>query len=490
MHPPRDYQLSLIERTSKALVKHQAVIAHAPTGAGKSLVIAIIASRTTSKGRTALVLSETRKIYNQLVTECNGIEINANVKHRTIFEGQTYVGMIQTLSRRPLILEQFKRLGNRLTVLVDECHINTGRTVIDTLKESGCYIIGLTATPFFKFAPHLPEIYNELIEGPQVDDLIQAGHLCNYRHIARTRGDINLLDLRNGEFTEKSNEAAFNRSQVYDGLFEDLSQVPFKKAVIFVASIRHADELRDKLIANGFPATSAHSKSENYAYDLAKFTELNMCDILVTVKSLSKGWDFKPIDLVVLNHATASTSTYLQEIGRGSRIIKGVKEHFSVLDYGDNWKRHGTYYEDRPYSKLWKTKPKRSKEGEGVAPISMCDSCQALVPSMVRICPFCGAERPLTERELEQGELIQVTASYESLQGRNVSTLTPLELSIYAKIKNKQRFAARIAKAREQQTPGFLYEFANAMGYKPSWADFQKRQIGAEKIEFMDITLR
>jgi len=490
MHPSRDYQLSLIERTSKALITNQCVIAHAPTGAGKSLIMALIASRTNSKGRTALVLSETRKIYSQLVTECQGIEINADVKHINIMQGNTYVGMIQTLARRPLILRQLQNLGSRLTVMVDECHINTGRSVIDALKEAGCYIIGFTATPFFKFAPHLPEIYNELIEGPQVDDLIQHGHLCNYRHIARTRGDMSLLDMRSGEFTEKSNNAAFNRATVFDGTMEDLNTGSFNKCAIFVASIKHAENLNRELNGHGFKSTVVHSQSKNYSYDLAKFTELDMCNILVTVKSLSKGWDYKPIDRVVMSMATMSTCTYLQILGRGSRVIEGVKKHFDFYDYGENWRRHGIYYEDRPYSTLWKTKPKKKKEEQGEMSMAMCDSCQSLIPSMVRICPYCGAERALTQRELEQGELINVTSHYEALQGRNVSTLTPLELSIYAKIKSKQRFAARIAKAKEQQQPGYLYAFANAMGYKPSWADFQKSQIGAQKIDFMDITLR
>src|SRR5690606_34554966 len=114
---------------------------------------------------------------------------------------------------------------------------------------------------------------------------------CSYQHIARTRSNMDLLEVRNGEFTEKSQDIAFNNSVVYDGLFEDLRAYPFKKCVIFVASIKHANELSKKLNDNGFPASCYHSKTEHGRYEMAKFTELGLTNIMVTIKSLSKGWD-------------------------------------------------------------------------------------------------------------------------------------------------------------------------------------------------------
>lgn len=487
---PYDWQEELISRIVTSLIKNQSVIAHAPTGGGKSVIISNIAHRGVAKGNTVLVLSETRKIYDQLVNECSGVEINSKVKHRSICLGECYVGMIQTLQKRPLILEQLKALGRKLIVMVDECHIRNGFDILIELKEAGVFLIGFTATPYCKYSPHLPDIYNDLVEGPQVDELIQMGFLCSYQHIARTRSNMDLLEVRNGEYTEKSQDIAFNNSIVYDGLFEDLRSYPFNKCVIFVASIKHANELSKKLNDNGFPTSCYHSKTENGKYEMAKFTELGLTNIMVTIKSLSKGWDFKPIDLVVMNHATLSLPVYQQELGRGSRVIFGIKTHFRVLDYGENYLRHGLYFEDRDYKTLWNTPPAKGKKGEGVAPVALCTSCESIISSAARICQYCGHERPLTEKELEQGVLVEVTSHYTNLVGRQISELTPMELAIYAKMKKKQQFAARVAKAKEQKQSGFLPAFAAAMGYKPSWADFQLGMIGAAPIEFTDIQLR
>lgn len=481
---PRPYQVDIVNRTSQSLAKNKAVILHAPTGAGKSIMVDMIVTRSIDKGKTVLVLSDARKIYNQLVKECGGVEINSDVKSIVIQPGHCYVGMIQTLIKRPMIIQQLVELGSNLILLIDECHIMTSTKLIDYLPQA--YRVGLTATPYGVLHKHLPTYYNDLVEGPQVDWLIQQGYLTNYRHKSRVPADTSLLEIRNGEVTERSNEMVFGAQRVYDGLFDDLKQFPYKKCVIFVASIKQADALTDKLVAAGFPATRYHSKVEHGEYELAKFTSLGMANILVTIKSLSKGWDYPPIDMVVLMHKTLSTSVYQQEIGRGSRIYPG-KDMFTVLDYGMNWKQHGLYFEDRPYSELW-CKVKRKGETEGPSATKCCVSCESIIPISSRICKYCGYEYPEPDQVFAQGELVDLTDEYHGLVGKRISELTPLELANYAKLKNKRPFAIRVAKAKEQVESGFLMDFAANMGYKRSWIDHQV--IPAERIDFMDIVLR
>ena len=488
MKQPYPYQEDLIRETSKALVKHRSVILQAPTGAGKTVIMANMIARGLAKGNTFLVISETRKIYRQLVNEFGAVEINSQVKSLYVKPGQCYVAMAQTLKRRPVILDQFKRMEMSLVVMADECHINTMTPILAELNKS--FTIGLTATPFYKFAKHLPDIYNHLIHGPQVEDLIQSKNLCDYKHIARTRGDLSLLEMRNGEYTESSQERVFNSTAVYDGLFEDLRNIQFKKCIIFVASIKSAEDLNSRLNEEGFNSVRFHSELQNGEYELAKFTTLNEANILVTIRSLSKGWDHKPIDLVVLNHKTTSTSLYLQEIGRGSRVVTGEKYFFTVLDYGDNWKQHGLYFENRDFTELWNKVPKKKRLSEGVSPVKLCPTCDSILASGVRTCKYCGFIFPIEEKPLEVGELIEITQDYSTLAGKKLSDLDPYQLSVYVKTLNKKTFGARVARAQEQKNPGFLQQYANHMGYKPTWVDFQLRMIGEEPIEFADLTIR
>lgn len=491
----RPYQQTFVNNLAIGLRDHRRVIACAATGSGKTKMFIEVARRAVDNGRAVVIISETTKIFDQIIHEAGGVEIANGKKHVHIKGGELYIAMAQTLARRPLIIAQLAALEFPPLIIVDEAHIGTPSNIIRRLIEaSNPYILGFTATPDARVAKHLPELYNNCVVCCQVDDLIQQGFLCSYQHLARTKADTNILEMRNGEFTEQSQQAAFGTSAVYDGIFEDLRVQPFTKAMIFVASIKHAKEMNERLRAEGFASVEYHSQLENASYELAKFTDLNLANICVSVASLTKGFDCPSVDLVILNRATTSLPLYLQMIGRGSRPVwsldgKPTKTHFRVLDYGGNWERHGLYFEDREWDKMWQI-TKRSKKGEGVAPVALCPSCESIITASQRICQYCGHERPLTEKELEQGELVEVTSHYNSLVGRKISELTPTELAIYAKLKKKQVFAARVAKAKEQMQRGFLPAFAAAMGYKSSWADIQLSMIGATPIDFADIQLR
>lgn len=493
----RPYQQEFVANLSKAITTQQRVIACAPTGSGKTKMFITIAERATSRGRTVVIVSETRKIFDQITEEAGGTEIANGVKHVYIQQGRLYIAMAQTLSRRPLVIEQLNSLERPPIIIVDEAHIGTPSNLLRKLIDQGNpYIIGFTATPDARVAKHLPELYNECIVACQVDELIQQRFLCSYQHKARVKAGLDILEIRNGEFTEESQNAAFNNSTVYEGIFEDLRETPFKKAMIFVASIDHCKEMVDRLQQEGFSAIEYHSKLENADYHLAKFTTLHEANICVSVAALTKGFDFPAVDLVILNRATTSLPLYLQMIGRGSRPVKDpvtnefIKTHFLVLDYGANWERHGLYFEDRAWDKMWKQTKKLRNEMEGVGSVTFCEKCESIIPANVRICQYCGHEKPLAEKEPEQGELVEVTKHYTNLIGRNISTLAPTELAIYAKMKKKQPFAARVARAKEQQAAGYLPAFGAAMGYKPGWADQQVRMIGATPVEYIDIQLR
>jgi superfamily II DNA or RNA helicase len=326
---PYEYQEDLIGETSRALYEHRAVILQSPPGSGKTIIMQNMIFRGLKKGNTFLVLTDALNIYSQLVNEFSAIEINSGVKSLYIREGFCYVAMAQTLKKRPVILAQFRKLGRKLVVMTDEAHIDLATPIL--LELDIAYQVGVTATPYYCIAPFLPKVYKYLVHGPQVEYLISIGKLCKVRHLARTRGNLSLLQMRNGEFTEQSQDEVFNAKNVYDGLFDDLRSMQFKKCIIFVASKKSADKLNEQLLERGFASTKYHSSVDNRKFELAKFTELNVANIMVTIKSLSKGWDYKPIDLVVLNHKTTSPAVYLQECGRGSRIIPGDKDEFTVF---------------------------------------------------------------------------------------------------------------------------------------------------------------
>jgi superfamily II DNA or RNA helicase len=485
----RQYQQDFSRNLATSVKQHQKTIACLPTGGGKTAVFLAIAKAALQKGRTVLIISESRKIFSQIQEQGNGIQINADTKKVFgVLPNRIYIAMAQTLVRRELILDQFIKLQDSLFVINDEAHIGTSTKLLQQLANS--MLIGFTATPDYNAAPHLPLLYNDCVVGAQVSDLLQLGFLSPYRHYARVGADLDKLKLKKGEFTEESQEQAFENSDVYEGLLEDLKNFKYKKALIFCASIAHCKDMVAQLEYAGYKVAEVHSACTESDANLAAFMYGDI-DICVNVGILTKGFDFPKIDLIALVRATTSLPLYLQIGGRGMRIYDD-KTHLTFLDYGQNYKRFGLLDMDRDWLNMWKIdKKKKQKDTNGIAPIKMCPKCMAVIAASAIVCEYCG--ELLTEgqqKDLQQGELVEINEAIQKMRGRLISQLSAEELAIYCRMRNKKGYGIRIARAREQNDPGYLAEYAKNMNYKPYWVNIQLQSIGEEKIEFYDIVIR
>jgi superfamily II DNA or RNA helicase len=477
----RPYQVAFIDALRQSLAKHKRIIGCAATGSGKSAVFLEIAKMALGRQNTVLILTESSKIFAQISSELNGkcTEISAKAKIKRIVRGNCYVGMAQTLAKRPHLLAEFSDLADKLLIENDEGHISTADKILQQLPQA--YLISFTASPE---SPKLAGIYKDCVIGPQPLELVELGYLSKYQHFARVGASMDTLKIKNGEFTEESQKQAFETKSVYDGLLDDLRDLRYTKCAIFCASIAHAEDTVNLLRTNGLDADAIHSKKDE-GDTMQRFKRGNL-NILVSVGSITRGFDHPPIDLVVFLRATTSLPLYLQICGRGSRICPG-KTHFKVLDYGGNYGRHGLWDAERDWQTIWKKGP--GKKGQGVAPIKMCLQCSRIVDASVRVCPECGYVFPVTEKIIEPSKLVEVTQSFA---GKLLSELAPHELAIWGRLKNKRTYAQRVAMAHEQIRQGFLKEYGAAMKYKPAWYYMKARDIPpiqAEKIEYRDMLL-
>lgn len=504
-----DDQSKFLEELSSAIARYGQVIGCAATGYGKTVVFSEIAPRAQAKGLTVLVLTESTRIFTQIKAALpDTILINPKQKDLFIPQGKIFIAMSQTLNNRQEMIDQFKSFGKRLLMVIDEAHVGTFNKVIEQLPEA--LKAAFTATPDARWAKHLPVFYKHCIVGPQPEELIQKGRLCPYDHFARASADLDMLSISKGDFSEASQEKVFETAKVFDGLVDDLRTIPFKKCLIFTASVNDCELVYRQLNEVGLKCVRYHRTKKLLSEEAATLSlgqfmqgDINIC---VSVGTLTKGFDFPKIDLIVLRRATTSLPLYLQMCGRGSRTwnekcsgwdsgADEIKRKFTVLDYGGNYIRHGLWYFDRDWKDLW-NKPSKAKDG--VAAIKVCPQCSYISPAGAGVCPNCGYEFVKKDLPLELGVLVEITDSYNKLKGKWMSQLNPEELAIYAKFKNKKNYVARIARARDQEKPEskFLEKYAEAMGYKMGWVDFQKRTIerdanGIEiKISYANFELR
>lgn len=499
------------KRAAIAIRDKEHVIIQSPGGTGKTKMFVSIAWSASAKGRTVLILTDRKNIYKQNIAEAGAIGINPdtplNIQIRT---ATVYVAMAQTLISRIKLLEQFNNLPQRVLVLVDECHTAIFNKILDTLHNR--ITGGFTATPHYKWAKHLPIYYNDIVQGEQIDWFIQNGWLCSYQHIARGKKEMEQYLVKNaaGEYTEKSQDNWFSQGGIYDGLIDDLKseQGKYTKGMIFCASINNAHDTYEKLKEAGFKVCIGHSKSNLLKEigtaeeaEVKKFKDLNSgYDLMVSVSSYTTGFDMPEVNILFFYRAFGSLILYMQSLFRGNRKKPPhMPMMFKVYDYGDNWRRHGLYYEDRYWDKLWnKAEDKKQNDALGTYSVKECDNCGSIISLMARVCEWCKSEQPVNEQELKQGELINITAEYEKLIGLRLSQLNPQQLSTYAKVKQKLQFAIRIAKSNRQkqiennESDNFLKSFGHAMGYSDKWYNVQSNMLKKEpnRIFFTDLVLK
>lgn len=447
----RDYQADLIDRLRDALRSHRRVLAQAPTGAGKTAIGSFMVSGVAQRGRRALFLVHRVELVRQTIAAFE----RQDIPHGVIASGMGFnphapchVGAIQTVARR------LDKIQSPDLLIVDEAHHAVSESwakVIEALNPR--HIVGLSATPCRLDGRGLKEAFDCIVPGPSVADLIARGFLSRYRAYAPTTVDLTGVHTTGGDFNRAELAEAMDRPAIIgDAVGHYLKLAAGKRAVVFCASIRHAEHVADAFRAAGVPSATVDGSmaSAERAATLARF-ERGETLILTSCDLVSEGFDLPAIEAAISLRPTKSLSLWLQQVGRVLRPAPG-KDHAIILDHVGNTLRHGLPDDEREWS--LDGRKKRAGGGGDAFPIRQCPSCFTVhrpAPS----CPTCGHEYAAKPREIEQrdGELVEIEAR-----------------------------RAQIAKRQEigrATTREALQALAAQRGYKPGWVEHILRARGA-----------
>ena len=375
----------------------------APTGSGKSLIIAhLVKDAMSFPGTRVLMLTHVKELLEQNATELLTLYpeadigfYSASLKKKTLRHAITFAG-IQSIHKRA-----FEMMPPPDLVIVDECHLiprsdNTryNKFLSDLkLANPGVKIVGLTATPYRLDSGWLHKGEGAIFDGIAYDipiaDLMEQGFLAPVVSKAGTRKiDLTNVGHRGGEFIESElAKAASDPELVRETVAEIVEYGADRKAwLIFACGVIHANMLRDEFEALGVEAhvvTGGDGMTER----TEKIERFRRGDYrcLINVNVLTTGFNGPHVDLVGLVRATESAGLYVQIVGRGTRIAPG-KTDCLVLDYGENVIRHGFIDKVRPKIK--------GKTEDGAAPCKECPSCKTIQHAAMRNCIECGYAFP------------------------------------------------------------------------------------------------
>ena len=404
----RPYQESVIDDTREALRRHHSVLMQGPTGMGKTAITVFMMGRAAAQGKRAYFLVH----QNELLSQTSKALWRQQLEHGMIASGKArstlpaQVASVQTLVRR---MDQYKEPD---LLIIDEAHraaAKTYQTIIE--RWPNARVIGLTATPQRTDGKPLDVMFDTLVLGPTIRELMDAGYLCDYEIYAPPIGiDVSTVKRKMGDFDSKELEAVVDKKSITgDAVAHYKTHARGKRCVVMCVSIKHAEHVAEQYQAAGVSSgviegTMTGPQRDKMLADFAAGRLMVICNVQLLVE----GVDIPAIEVVQWLRPTQSLVVWMQGNGRGLRPADN-KTGLIIFDHVGNCLRHGLPDDDREWSLEGKEKGKKKAASDEVK-IKQCGSCYAVFRPGPQTCPHCGAPVAGQQRELEvvDGELQKV----------------------------------------------------------------------------------
>ena len=387
----------------------------APTGSGKSIILAEIVKRLCTEWPSIkiLIITDTKELITQdeksikdHFPKCNiGIFSSGLKKHNT--KAQVILCSIQSMYSKAYSFDHVD------IIIIDEAHLVSPKSATRfqvlfkqmDIGSPGYAVVGLTATPFRMTEGNLCEgegaLFDHIAYVCDMKQLIKDGYLTK----VISKGGLAKINLdgvkiRNGDFDPRELACAADSPELVRRAVEEIVELGAdrKAWLIFTSSIAHSMHVKEELMKHHIDCEVVTGDTESDERDsiVNKFKSGKL-RCLINVSIYTKGLDVPRIDMICLLTSTKSKGRYIQEVGRGMRVFPG-KEDCLLLDFGRSCMDHG------PIDSIDPVKTKNIFNCEK-APIPQkeCPKCRAIIHARMLTCPSCGYEYPIPDAEARHG---------------------------------------------------------------------------------------
>lgn len=425
-----------------------------PTGGGKTVVFCHIATNASARGKRVLILVHRIELVRQTSQALYRNEVRhgvINPKFRPDPSAPVQVASVQTLVRR-LDKTQAPDL-----IIIDEAHHANAGTWAKIIKRfPKALLLGVTATPVRGDGQGLGissgGFFDAMIEGPQIPELIHNGFLVRPKvYAAVDKIDLSGVRMVKGDYDARQLTERVDRKEITGSAVAHYRKLcAGKPAVVFCASVAHAQHVAEEFRKAGFRAYHADGTLD----DETRTRILNglgngTVDVVTSCDLISEGTDIPAITAAILLRPTQSLSLFIQQVGRALRPLPGKNEAY-ILDHVGNCITHGLPDEPREWSLDGEARKKKKKNDESTIRVKQCDKCYA-VHSPAPVCPNCGHTYEAAKKPPKQveGELQELTAAHKEAL--------------------KKQKAAEVGRAKTLEE---LIAIGKKRGYKEGWAKY------------------
>ena len=416
----------------------RAVCAVSPTGSGKTVLMGSVALDKHTAFQPGCVIAHRVELVSQISMAMARFGIPHNIiaakstiafcvaQHvrelgRKFYDarGMVTVAAVDTLNARHASLGQW--FADQRWWMIDECHHllsnNKWGTAVSRMPQA--IGLGVTATPVRadRKSLHVEQggVFDAMVLGPTMRDLIDRGKLCDYRIFAppasyeMTADDIGST----GDFKAANTKLKAVKSEIVgDVVSHYMKLTPGRRGITFTVDVAEAESVAEAFNAEGIPAIAVSAKTPDSVRQAAidKFRRGVVLQ-LVNVDLFGEGFDVPAVEVVSMARPTMSYGLYVQQFGRALRILDG-KERGIIIDHVGNVKRHGLPDAPRRWS-LWSEARGRKKDDEEKPiPVTACTQCFTAYERIHKACPYCGhIETPEGRGRPDQvdGDLVELS---------------------------------------------------------------------------------
>ncbi|WP_174683319.1 DEAD/DEAH box helicase [Companilactobacillus nuruki] len=441
------YQQKLIEETRKCLMNgSKSVLIVSPAGSGKSVVISEFARLTVNKGGQVLFFVHRKELIEQITNSFK--KGGVDLKHCTIMT----VGKVA---------HRLDKIPKPTLIICDESHHSLAKTYKKIYEYySDVPRLGFTASPWRLSGKGLGDVYESMVEGPDVKWLIDNHYLAPYDYYSvKLIDDTALKRSSTGDYTNKSIDDAVGKVIYGDVIKTYKEKVNGQKAIVYAHSIEFSKKIAQEFNEAGISAEHADSKTPAKEREkiMSNF-KTGKIKVLCNVDLVSEGYNVPDCSVVIMLRPTESLVLDIQQSMRCMRYKPNKKA--TIIDHVANYTRFGL--PDTPRTWSLEGRDKKKSGGNNSIAIRTCPHCFAVISAAYSICPICGQEIGVENKELKVDKTVKV----EKI-GKNFHFKTDYEKVRYSQMKTEDATSFRD-----------LQKIGKARGYKPGWSFYQAKVRG------------
>jgi DNA repair protein RadD len=332
-----------------------------PTGAGKTILMKIIYElfdkKTLILVPNLVLLEQTKKVFMKLGIreEEIGLYGGGNFEEGRKLTVCTYASLNKVSADNFEVIlcdEAHRGLGKKTQEHLEAVHTKEekeaneeeieyeeGVSDFDEQKFPAALVLGFTASPRLR-GKGVDDSFGKLIDEASYVELVESGFLKRIE-LLHAEGCVYEADMEKGYVTVEEEEVILEREKSFEKLLDEYENLLLERSeklrtAVYCPTVSACEKFKLLAEARGFKAVIYTSKLKEMELEkIERGLDRGEIDMIVSCEQLNEGWDYRPLNCIVLARATLSPARVIQPVGRGLRAVEGEQNLLYVIE--TNW---------------------------------------------------------------------------------------------------------------------------------------------------------